>query len=95
MERLVSQIQVFLEMSSSHRFGMVCIRVLIGALNGRLKPTTSSQYVLPCPLDHGAFLNGESNESTVLSCRQTGNSSLTFNDKPQRGHNSGVKESMG
>lgn len=42
MERLVSQIQVFLEMSSSHRFGMVCIRVLIGALNGRLKPTTSS-----------------------------------------------------
>ena len=42
MERLVSQIQVFLEMKSSHHFEMVCIRVLIGGLNGRLKLRTSS-----------------------------------------------------
>lgn len=36
MERLVSQMQVFLEMRSSHHFEMVCIRLLIGGLNGRL-----------------------------------------------------------
>lgn len=49
MERLLSQIQVFLEMRYSHHLEVVCIMVHIGRQDDKLKLKTSSHSITALP----------------------------------------------